>query len=123
MQIAYTLSPKEVRKITGKKLRAALAGFFAASALVAGTAISPPAHAAPAGCATGWGTDNRAYGNCSQGTGQYRLGIPCKTVFTAFTAYSGWKNVRQPVVVECPFGSWVWRDIPGGARILVEKRG
>ena len=52
--------------MTGKKLRAALAGFFAASALVAGTAISPPAHAAPAGCATGWGTDNRAYGNCSQ---------------------------------------------------------
>lgn len=47
MQIAYTLSPKEVRKMTGKKLRAALAGFFAASALVAGTAISPPAHAAP----------------------------------------------------------------------------
>lgn len=53
MQIAYTLSPKEVRKMTGKKLRAALAGFFAASALVAGTAISPPTHAAPAGCATG----------------------------------------------------------------------
>lgn len=101
-----------------------LGSALAAGILVAGIGVlgAPAAQATPGGCATGWGTDGRAYGNCSSGTGQYRLGIPCKTVLTAFTQYGPWSNVNQASSVGCPFGSWVWQDIPGGPQILVEKR-
>lgn len=96
-----------------------LAGAAALSVSLVGT---PAAHAVPGSCATGWGTDSRAYGNCSTGTGQYRLGIPCKNWVTAWHQYSGWANVGVATSVGCPFGSGVWWDIPGGPQILVEKR-
>ena len=106
------------------KMKRMLSGALAASALAVGLsfAAAPAAQALPGSCATGWASDSKAYGNCSTGTGQYRIGIPCKTILTAFHSYSSWKNVGQPAEVGCPFGSWVWWDITGGPQILVEKR-
>jgi hypothetical protein len=102
-----------------------LGSAIAAGVLAVGLSLAgaTAAQATPSGCATGFGTDNKAYGNCSSGTGQYRLGIPCKTVLTAFTAYGPWSNVGQASSVGCPFGSWLWMDVsPSGPSILVEKR-
>jgi hypothetical protein len=99
-----------------------------ASAALAGAGVigftligSSPAQAAPGNCSTGWG-GNTAYGNCTTGTGQFRIGIPCKNPVTAWHQYSAWRGVNVTAQVNCPFGSWLWTDIPGGAQILVEKR-
>lgn len=104
-------------------MKKSIAGIVSACALAASlTFVSPGvAKAAPSSCATGWNTDGNAYGNCSTGTGQYRLGIPCKFIY-GFTAYGPWSNVNVPSTVGCPPGSSIWWDIPGGPQIWVEKR-
>lgn len=107
---------KTRKKMLGSVLTA---GVLAVGLSLAGATA---AQAQPSGCTTGWATDGKAYGNCSSGTGQYRIGIPCINVFTAFHQYSDWKNVGVPAQVGCPWPSTVWTTIPGGPQILVEKR-
>jgi hypothetical protein len=105
--------------------RRRLFGALLAGAAMLGVTLmgAQPAQAAPGSCSAGIATDNRAYGNCTTGTGQYRLGIPCKNWFTAWHQYSGWAGVGVATSVGCPFGSGVWWDIPGGPHVLIEKRG
>ena len=101
------------------------AGVFAV--LLAGLTVAAPgaAHAAPGNCTTGWGSNGVAYGTCSTGSGQYRLGIPCKswqTLGYGYTGYGAWRNAGTPASATCGVGGWLWSDIPGGAHIVVEKR-
>ncbi|MFZ1242841.1 MAG: hypothetical protein WAQ22_01725 [Candidatus Saccharimonas sp.] len=105
--------------------------FVASSAAVAvavvGLAMASvgTANAAPSGCAKGWATDGVARAECSYGSGQFRIGIPCKSIQTlgyGFTQYSPWVNRGQVAMVSCGLGAWIWSDIPGGPRIFLETR-
>lgn len=54
--------------------------------------MSGVAHAAPSHCMSGWASDGVARAECSYGTGQFRAGIPCKSILTlgyGFTQYTG----------------------------------
>ena len=87
--------------------------------------MSGVAHAAPSHCMSGWASDGVARAECSYRTGQFRAGIPCKSILTlgyGFTQYSPWVNRGQVAVVRCPAGAWLWHDIPGGPQIIVETR-
>lgn len=104
-----------------------LGGVLAVGAAAAtfGLAGVGTAQATPGGCTTGWASDGVARGSCSSGTGQFRIGIPCKSVATlgyGFTQYSPWVNRTQVAQVSCGFGAWLWTDIPGGPQIILEKR-
>lgn len=92
------------------KIKRMLGGVSAACFLFAGISLAGAtvAQAEPDGCTTGWASDGKAYGNCSSGTGQYRIGIPCENWFTAWHEYSSWRNVNVPASVSCPLGSGVW---------------
>lgn len=85
-----------------------------------------PASALPDGCMKGWASDGVARAECSSGSGQFRIGIPCKSVQTlgyGFTQYSPWVNKGQVATVRCGVGAWLWTDIsPGGPQIILEKR-
>lgn len=107
-----------------RKTKRSLGGILAACALTLGIGLihAPAAQAYPGGCSAYISTDSRAYGSCSSGTGQYRIGIPCKNIFTAWYQYSGWRSVGTPADVGCPVGSGVWWDIAGGPQVLIEKR-
>lgn len=96
-----------------------------AVAATIGLASAGTAQAVPGGCSTGWASDGVARASCSSGTGQFRIGIPCKSIQTlgyGFTQYSGWVNRNQVAQVSCPAGGWLWSDIPGGPQIVLEKR-
>lgn len=108
-----------------KRKMGMISGAIATIVLAAGLSLAgaTAAQATPGSCATGIASDGHGYGNCSTGTGQYRIGIPCTNVFTSFDAYSDWKNVGVPASVSCPWPSTLWTSIPGGPHVLVEKRG
>lgn len=98
------------------------AGVLAVGMTVAGAGV---ASATPGSCSTTLASDGVARGTCTSGTGQFRIGIPCKSLQTlgyGFTQYSGWRDVGMVASVGCPFGSWLWTDIPGGVHVILEKR-
>lgn len=101
------------------KFKIALSSLIVAGFLSVG--VSTIANASPGGCMSGIASDNRGYGNCSSGTGQYRVGIPCIAVF-GFSAYGPWSNVNQASSVGCPWPSTLWTSIPGGPHAWIEVR-
>lgn len=86
---------------------------------------SSAANAAPGNCTKAWATDTRAYAKCTSGSGQFRVGIPCRSVWSlgyGYSQYSSWTNVRTTAYVSCGFGSWVYVDRTE-PQVLLEKRG
>ncbi len=104
-----------------------LAAIAATGMIAIGLTVSTTeaASATPGGCTTGWASDGVARGVCSSGSGQMRIGIPCKAIWTlgyGYTQYSTWVGVDQVAYVSCPSGAWLWTDIQGGPQIILEKR-
>ena len=113
--------------MSASKVKRFVASSIAAGVLAVGLVATGAgaANAAPSNCMKGWASDGVARAECSSGSGQFRIGIPCKSVQTlgyGFTQYSPWVNKGQVATVSCGFGAWLWADIPGGPQIILETR-
>ena len=102
-----------------RKAIGVVAAVFLVSGLVMSGAVA--ASAEPGNCTKTLSSDGVGRGQCTSGTGQFRVGIPCIAIF-GFTQYSAWVNLGQIAQVGCPFPSMLWTTISGGPQVLLEKR-
>ena len=70
-------------------------------------ALAPAAHAVT-GCNSWAGTDNRAYAQCSGGSGYVRAGARCTTWYGQTTVYGAWVRAGQASVATCGWPGFAW---------------
>ncbi|MDO4773693.1 MAG: hypothetical protein Q4A37_01035 [Candidatus Saccharibacteria bacterium] len=93
-----------------------IATLMSAGALALTAVIANPgtAQALPYDCYAYVTTDLAAHASCRSGTGYYRVGMGCASVWTlgyGYTHYSNWVKVGdwKEIKLNCPFGSWNWK--------------
>lgn len=87
-----------------KKLRRAVAVLAFTAAAAGSSVVLAPAADAVTGCTVWAATDNRAYAQCSGGSGYQRAGAACawNGIFVG-SAYGQWVKAGQVSVADCSY--------------------
>lgn len=94
---------------TMKRIRQGVASMALCAAVIGAPLALAPAANAVTGCNFWAGTDNRAYAQCSGGSGYVRAGARCKTWYGGqVTAYGAWVRAGQVSVANCGWPGFVW---------------